>query len=333
MGTPDKDEMTFEVFRNAVDPLIAGGERLSICFMGGEPTLHPQLPDMIQYIKSRCNAYIDMNTNGTRLHLCGKELVDAGMDAIYVSLDGSNAEVNDRGRGNHAFEKALRGLEFIQQLRTREGLPVKLAINHTVTIENYHDIVDMANFASQIGVDELFLNLTIFVRQDEGLTAQKILDSELGISFNSWQGFVIDPLVDNIDQDLLISQLEELTKQEWDFDLFLAPVGYSINELAHYFTPKWSQILKEKSCPVQTFRTTVLPNGDIIPCTIYPDIVVGNIKNNTLDKIWHGEMYSSFRKLVMNRLLPTCKRCCDLFDESQGDPYAFVNGSRMKYQL
>src|SRR5262245_35244142 len=66
MGTRDKDIMSWETFCAAVDPLFGHGVVPSICFMGGEPTLHPRLAEMIRYIKGLGPSYVDINTNGTR---------------------------------------------------------------------------------------------------------------------------------------------------------------------------------------------------------------------------------------------------------------------------
>ena len=52
-----------------------------------------------------------------------------------------------------------------------------------------------------------------------------------------------------------------------------------------------------------------------------------------MEAVWRGEKYDQFRQLTMRRLLPTCHRCCDLFDESAGDPFAFINGSRERFQI
>lgn len=314
MGTTDKDIMSFAVFRNAVDPLIDAGVNATISILGGEPTLHPQLPDIIRYVKEsreRANIKVRMFTNGTRLDKCGQELIDAGIDKIYVSLDGHNPEINDRVRGYGAFEKALRGLEFIQALRTREGSPVRLAIAHTVTKESYHSLVKLGQFAERVGVDELLLMLAQFVPREDGLAAQEELKSKLGISFKTWQDYGVESLMNEIDPNLFASQLEELNRTKWKFDIEITPAGYSISELAaSYFNAKWDKTFHHKTCPVLDYSLGVLPNGDVVPCSMYMDPVVGNIRENRLDEVLDGEIYSHFRQLVMKQLLPTCKRCC-----------------------
>jgi Fe-coproporphyrin III synthase len=324
--------MSDEVFHAAVDPLLENDAPLTVCFMGGEPSLHPKLPEMVRHLKSRPNVYVDMNTNATRMPRVGEALMEAGMDAVYVSIDGSSAEVNDPVRGKGSFDKAVRGLEHLAELRERRAQPLKLAINYIITSASIDDIVPAAEMAERIGVDEIFFNLSIFVTEEEGKGAQRRL-AKLGHDFKSWKGFVLPEFSEGVSADLLEDQLDELETRDWKPSVFVSPVGYTPKELRSYFTQRWSRILRQKSCPVQSFRTTVLTNGDMVPCTIYPDVVVGNVTEAPMAEVWRSPKYDEFRELTMRRLLPTCRRCCDLFDESAGDPYAFINGSRERFDI
>src|SRR5207244_243298 len=146
-------------------------------------------------------------------------------------------------------------------------------------------------------LDELYLNLPTFVRQGEGEAAQATL-AQLGIDFRSWRGFRIDSVVDGIDLDALKRELDGLARRSWHFDLYVQPVGYSSAELPLWFTHRWGRVKRQRECKVQRFRTTVLPNGDVVPCTVYPDVVVGNLHEGTIADVWGGERYARFRALV-----------------------------------
>ena len=324
--------MSDEVFHAAVDPLLEAPRPLTVCFMGGEPSLHPKMPEMVRHLKSRPDVYVDMNTNGTRMPRVGEALMDAGIDGIYISVDGSSPEVNDPLRGKGSFDKAMEGLRHLAELRERRGQALKLGINYIITSEGFRDIIPAAEMAEAVGADEIFFNLSIFVTEAEGKGAQRKL-AKLGFEFESWKGFVLPDYSKSDHGDVLEEQLNELENRSWKTAVFVSPVGYAPGELRDYFTERWPRLLHQKVCPVQTFRTTVLTNGDVVPCTIYPDLVVGNVVERSMQEVWRSEEYDRFRELTMRRLLPTCRRCCDLFDESAGDPYAFINNSRDQFEL
>ena len=330
MGPGTTQEMPWEVFTAAVDPIIASGRPASVCFMGGEPLLHPGLADFVAYIKRSPNIFVDINTNATISRKRIEALLAAQIDAVYVSLDGSTPEINDAGRGAKAFARAMRGLNYLLTRRAEHYPELKVAINHTITNVNYLDLVGMAELCARLGVDELFTNLPTFVRRSEGEAGQRAL-AQLGYKFESWRGFVIDEMVDGVDAKLFGAELQALSSRTWPFTLFIQPVKYEIADLPHWFTDHWPQTTRETSCPIQGFRTTVLPNGDVIPCTVYPDIVIGNLTEMPLDELWHGERYAKFREFVTSRLLATCLRCCDLYDEAGDDPLAFVKDTRVSH--
>jgi hypothetical protein len=76
--------------REEVDALLAKRNLETISILGGEPTLHPDLPEIVRYVKGR-GVYCQILTNGVILAkedgtLLGK-LVDAGIDRIMIHVD------------------------------------------------------------------------------------------------------------------------------------------------------------------------------------------------------------------------------------------------------
>ncbi|MFB0560339.1 MAG: SPASM domain-containing protein, partial [Candidatus Lokiarchaeia archaeon] len=55
----------------------------------------------------------------------------------------------------------------------------------------------------------------------------------------------------------------------------------------------------------------IQPNSDVIPCDGV-DITMGNLKKESLKKIWNNEKYKRFRKNIQKCGIshPICKRCC-----------------------
>jgi len=85
---PDK---TLDQIRAEIDLGLSKRRLETISILGGEPTLHPDLPQIIRYIR-RQNLYCEMLTNGLRLlEPDGDEyldaLVTAGLDRIAFHVD------------------------------------------------------------------------------------------------------------------------------------------------------------------------------------------------------------------------------------------------------
>ena len=63
-------------------------------FTGGEPTLHPALPELIAFA-DRQGHIVGLNTNGRRLaeRAYGRELVRAGLNHVQIPLASHQREV------------------------------------------------------------------------------------------------------------------------------------------------------------------------------------------------------------------------------------------------
>lgn len=88
--------MEMDLFKKTVDDLKQFPDKIKKIKIGnhGEPTLHPLLPEFIEYIKKTNVAEtIEVFTNGSKLNpKLNKALVDSGLQRINISLEGLSSE-------------------------------------------------------------------------------------------------------------------------------------------------------------------------------------------------------------------------------------------------
>jgi sulfatase maturation enzyme AslB (radical SAM superfamily) len=120
-------DMTWELFTRIVDqvPNIA-----RVVLHGvGEPMLVKDLPRMIRYLKDR-GAYVLFNTNGTVLTARkGRELCDAGLDELRVSLDAADARTFLLIRGKDYFNRIVRNVRAFTEPPARIALAYRVEGN------------------------------------------------------------------------------------------------------------------------------------------------------------------------------------------------------------
>jgi MoaA/NifB/PqqE/SkfB family radical SAM enzyme len=89
--------MSFPLFTKIIDDLSAFDERLCVLrlYKEGEPLLNKRLPDMIRHAKASGRVEtVDTTTNGFLLTPeTSLRLVDAGLDALTISVDGVSDEM------------------------------------------------------------------------------------------------------------------------------------------------------------------------------------------------------------------------------------------------
>ena len=126
-----ESELTTDEFMMIIDKLPEIGVNM-VSFFGGEPLLRRDLLALIKYSKQR-GLKVQLETNGYLLTAkLAKELKNAGLDTVGVSIDSSDRDVHDRWRGvKGSFDQAVEairnsldeGIEcYISTFATRENL-------------------------------------------------------------------------------------------------------------------------------------------------------------------------------------------------------------------
>lgn len=102
---------TLESMRVLVDDLVKRGY-FGVILTGGEPTLHPELPEIAAYAKAS-GLHVRMITNGSRLadEDFARALAEAGLGHVHVSIYSVQPEVEEQLRGvPNTLESAFQAL-------------------------------------------------------------------------------------------------------------------------------------------------------------------------------------------------------------------------------
>ena len=142
----NEDILTYdEIFRLVVILTNLGINKIRLT--GGEPLLRPKLEDLVASLR-RINAIksISMTTNGLLLGDKVKQLKDAGLESVNISLDSFKPTRFKAITGSNLLEKVLESIEVAKSI----GLKVKI---NTVIIRGWNEdeIVNFAEFARTNG--------------------------------------------------------------------------------------------------------------------------------------------------------------------------------------
>jgi MoaA/NifB/PqqE/SkfB family radical SAM enzyme len=289
-------DMSWELFTSIVDQ-IPNLQR-AVLHGVGEPMLVRNLPRMVRYLKDR-GTYVLFNTNGTLLNeRNGRALIEAGLDELRVSLDASNAKSFLAIRGKNYFGRILRNVRGFRDLQEREGKDQpRVSAWLTGLKETIAELPAFVRLAAEIGVREVYLQRLVFfendaiglARPDQALYEQMTREdaahlkaaTELarahGITFGA-SGAASEPGM-------------SLKRQDDDSPWTLCRRPWTVM----YFTA----------------------NGRALPCCIapfsqrgYENYTLGDATQQTLQEIWNGAAYSSFREALLSDKPPaTCANC------------------------
>lgn len=117
----DDGLMDFSVYKKGIDECVKFGLYSIRLSWRGEPTLHPQLPEMVAYAKEKGIKEVSFITNGVKLRgELAEELVVAGLDYFSVSIDGMN-ETYEKIRYPSKFATIVDTLKKMRQCRDEIG--------------------------------------------------------------------------------------------------------------------------------------------------------------------------------------------------------------------
>lgn len=143
----DRDELTTDEAKRLMDSVRAFGRPLFV-LTGGDPLKRPDTVELVRYGRD-IGLRVAMTPSGTPLVTEDvlRQLADAGLARLAVSLDGSCPDIHDsfRGvRGSFAWT--------VQMLDVARRLGISTQINTTVSRYNLHDLEPLMSLMAQLGI-------------------------------------------------------------------------------------------------------------------------------------------------------------------------------------
>ncbi|MBE9530303.1 MAG: radical SAM protein [Proteobacteria bacterium] len=153
----------------------------NVIFLGGEPTLHPDLSLAVKKAKALGYDSITVDTNGYLFHDILSRVEPDVVDYFSFSLDGVTRETNDMIRGKGCYDNCIAGIKKA----ILRGFTTSLI--YTVSQMNLHELDRIAPLLKDLGVDRFFIQV-IGIR---GKSAENSRE-KLQVSRNDWLKIIPD---------------------------------------------------------------------------------------------------------------------------------------------
>ena len=270
-------DMTFEQFTYIIDQFP------NLRWVGltgiGEGSLHKDWNRMLSYLRNRG---IQVEFFDTLNFVDGSDLgvwMDLGIELLWISIDAATKETYERIRVGGNFDKVIRNIDTLFNLRDRN------------TQIWFHYIVNKYN----IGEVLEFINLVDNLRQEQ----------ETSIQFTRiLQGF-------KEIEDLYVEIPRSLRRQVEDKGKELG-VGIVWNADVPEKKPPMKRCL-------EFFEPFIFVTGHVIPCCagneanrreFQKGTALGNIFEQSFEEIWNGERYKHLRRDLRSGRAPlSCGKC------------------------
>jgi|UniRef100_A0A7V6A2G7 radical SAM protein with 4Fe4S-binding SPASM domain len=311
-----KEEVTPERYLEVFADLVAHGHRPLIYLWGGEPMLYEGTLPIIRGA-AHLGLPTSIATNGTRVAARARELVEAPLFLLQMSIDGHTAATHNRARpaagnaDNFAdINKALAEVHKARRAR-RTNLPLIASLT-TISRENYRHLIDIyETFRDRVDLAVFYLSW--WIDEESAKAHDRDFLRRFGFKPQCPWGWLGDWRPDDFQELNRQLNLLQERSQPWSAPpVVMIPSILGEENLRTYYTNHRERFGYDQC--VSIFQVVEIDsNGDLSPCRDYHDYVVGNIKEHTISELWNSERYKAFRKsLATEGLMPVCSRCCGL---------------------
>jgi len=125
----------------------------NLVLLGGEPTLHPDLPRVVRCARRLGFASITTDTKGYLFNDILDQVTPAEVDVFSFSLDGATPATNDRIRGKGSYEICINGI------RRARAKGFRISLIFTVSRANLEELPVMGPLLAELDVERFFIQV------------------------------------------------------------------------------------------------------------------------------------------------------------------------------
>jgi radical SAM protein with 4Fe4S-binding SPASM domain len=147
--------MRTDFYEDLVDEISPTGFYIQLFFQG-EPYIHKDLPQMINYARQK-KMYVSVSTNGQFINKNNiDKILDSAPDKLIYSLDGLDEKTYQNYRIGGTFAKADEGLRnLIERKMERKLKKPFIELQFIVMKQNEHLLEKVIEYGKEIGVNQI----------------------------------------------------------------------------------------------------------------------------------------------------------------------------------
>lgn len=277
---PTRD-MTLDEFKSIIDQFP---ELKWIGMTGiGESFLLKDFMRMIEYVKTKTGAYIEMYDSFSFMTKEQIEtIVNLGVDRIYASIDAASKETYEKIRIGANYDKVWSNVKYLDEYKKKKHIQYpELAFHYIITTDNIHEVLNFLELLDSLKIDIAFVQYARMLHKYP-------------------------------EAERLYTEVPETTQTE------ILKKSKELN-----ITVQWNLDLPKDKPPLNQCNAWWMPfifvNGDVICCCatnegnkreFQKETRLGNIFKQSFREIWEGEEYKKLIDGIRDSKTPIqCTRC------------------------
>jgi Fe-coproporphyrin III synthase len=270
---------------------------------GGDALLRKDLLlDMIRFCRANgIVSFLPTNSNGLTESTV-RDLVEAGLDVVYLSLDElPDMDGTIRGTKRH-FERVMQAIDWFREARGASKSP-RIECLTTVAASNWRRVPELLAATRDRGADahELW---TMSEFPPSAVETSAVAGIVPNPYFMSTDG--TSHRLSRHEAEALRSMVSDLRARSRDY----APMSINTETIEHLDVEALStQRFPYQKCLPCTNMIVLSPYGEVTPCPYFGKYVLGNLSDSRLDEVWGNAAHRRFVGVQRREHLPICDHC------------------------
>jgi len=316
-------QMSEVIFERILEGIKAFLPTPSVFFGGyGEPLTHPRICEMVEQAH-RSGAVVELITNGILLNEpTARRLMAAGLDRIWVSLDGATPESYTDVRLGAALPQVIANLQRLKELRGWMSADrPNLGIAFVAMKRNIGDLPELVNLGKSLGADQF--SITNVLPHTSDLREETLYPRSLDrcdLTASMWSPLIALPRLDI--NPVTGPSLTNVLKNRYLLSIARQELSMGVD-----------------TCPfVEKASLSVRWDGAVSPCLAllhdhesYLDhtlrkskaFSIGSLKDRSLVELWQDPEYKALRERLLAFDFSPCTLCnsCEMSEANLEDCY------------
>jgi radical SAM protein with 4Fe4S-binding SPASM domain len=284
-------EIDIVLFKELVDELSDMGTETIALLGDGEPSFHPKITEILNYIKSK-GLHTSIQTNGLfSKEGTIRELESDNIDYILINLSAATKKTYENLRPGHRkdYDLAIRNVKDICDYKRKHSLRTHIRIAFVINELNWMEVEDMLKLAIELGVDYIDFKMMRSAEDTESILISSKSIKKLKTNLNQ----IIRKkykVGSNIDDILCILNDPSFLSHRNDLSFLSSNIPEGIN------------------CYNGWFYASINKDGSISPCCTNYFLTLGNLHGKDFRNIWDSKEFNEFRKQAKYSLVKNMKR-------------------------
>jgi len=268
-----RQKIKLKTFKELVDNLHELKTELILFSGAGEPLTHPDIREMIEYIKSK-DISLQLFTNGLLLNKdFAKKIVEANLDEVYCSISAANSSTYKKlhfSAGKNEFKTIENNIMFLSKYKKKQNKIIpEVVLIEAINSLNYKETEDMVYWAKKVGANAIRFQLMHNMKLKNLMLNQKEKEE----------------FKKNLDK------VKNLAKK------YNIKIHENINVQIETFDPKsgdWEiDFYKQKGCFTGWYFSRYWVSEGISFCCAHK--IVDSLENKRFKDIWNSNKYNKMR--------------------------------------